>query len=77
MVRKGEKLAETVRDGQIVWPFCPTCGCRLDITLLHKSNLALLQHYWHPEEAKDARGCDCESANETWYVSADRVQHFI
>lgn len=67
----------TVRDGQIVWPYCTRCGCRLE--MFEEDKNFYFRHY---EGRKllfgdisgymfvDARGCLC--INEIWSVD-DRI----
>ena len=53
---------EMVRDGQIVWPYCEECGCRLNISGSKERSWVgkvLLTHYTNLEYNRDARGHKC------------------
>lgn len=71
---------KTVRDGQIVWPFCTRCGCRLD--MFKEKDEFFFRHYPSSQKAiadllgipewnfRDARGCAC--IDEIWSLE-DRI----
>lgn len=62
---------ETVREGQLVAPFCPECGCRLHY-LDHMEDLYHLNHF-KGEKGRDARGCLCSLVNKTWLEQRDKI----
>lgn len=71
---------KTVRDGQLVWPYCPRCGCRLE--LLKEGEEFYFRHFEgrkailgdiFPELVYvDARGCMC--VDDVWALD-DRILH--
>lgn len=55
-----------IRDGKIVAPTCPECGCRLT-----KAGDGYLSHFFKDGEAKtDARGCKCKSLLKYWPINS-------
>jgi hypothetical protein len=62
------------RDGQLVWPTCPECGCRLN--LIPMDEFTLCQHFGLNSK-KDARGCTCSLVNKQGWISTDKVLGFI
>lgn len=74
--RETEKV-NTVRDGQIVWPTCPECGCRV---FYHR--LWGLEYLAHKLDGmgKDAMGHTCSLLHEYWpmdHTISDRVRNII
>jgi hypothetical protein len=62
---------KVVRNGQKVWPYCESCGCRLDIFYNNGKNIALVSHYYldDPELlGTDASGCKCQDIERIWNV---------
>lgn len=69
---------KTVRDGQIVWPYCPRCGCRLELNETEKGEF-YFRHYGERGSLfseilgiryVDARGCAC--VDDYWALD-DRI----
>lgn len=69
---------KTVRDGQIVWPYCPRCGCRLEMNKTprgefyfrhYEGRSALLSDFPNIVYV-DARGCMC--VDDVWALD-DRI----
>jgi hypothetical protein len=60
---------KTVRDGQIVWPYCAECGCRLNINeWSDKRKAPVITHFMKAfQNGKDARGHKCSLIYEYWY----------
>jgi len=69
-------MAEFMRDGVKVWPYCSDCGCRLNIVPGNYSNEVTLVHFGM-SPTKDARGCICSKRFEATYLPAYKVEEFI
>lgn len=61
-----------IRNGQIVWPYCEECGCRLLVSPTYRLNSYLLCHFGIL--GKDAKGHECEQFEKTWYRSLQFVR---
>lgn len=57
-----------VRDGQLVVPTCPDCGCRL-----RKIKDTIYEHWYESFTKKDARGHSCVSVLGSFKVEQGRV----
>lgn len=59
---------KTVRDGQIVAPYCPECGCRLNTWKINREDEYIYAEHYMGEFLFDidARGCECTLVNEFW-----------
>lgn len=64
---------EMVREGRIVWPTCPECGCRL---FYHKLWGAEYLAHKLKDRGTDARGCKCAMILDWWPVP-DKVRGLI
>lgn len=57
-------MVNMVRDGKKVWPTCPECGCRYEITKMASPSWNddgwTLAHFEGETEDRDARGHLCE-----------------
>lgn len=70
---------KTVRNGQMVWPFCTRCGCRLEM-VIGSDDQVYFRHYdiyralfGEPQVSAiyvDARGCMC--VDDIWALE-DRI----
>ena len=56
---------KTVREGQIVWPYCGECGCRLWVGG-YAPKLVAIEHFMEWLDDKDARGHECTLLYEQW-----------
>lgn len=66
-----------MRDGQVVWPTCDDCGCRLDITEAYFARDGfMLEHFWHSYE-RDARGCKCPQLLQETIVYGPEFETFV
>jgi hypothetical protein len=61
----------TVRDGQIIWPNCTECGCRL------KNRGEIWSHFLNWNRTADARGCKCKNLNKSWVNLSDGFHRFL
>jgi hypothetical protein len=61
-----------VRNGQRVWPTCPSCGCRLEF--LENGMFINLRHFGAIQE--DARGHKCEYLEDEWTFIKGETSHF-
>jgi hypothetical protein len=64
------------RDGTKVWPYCSSCGCRLDMLSTNKINEIALVHFGM-NPFKDARGCICPNRFDYKIVQSYKVQGFM
>lgn len=64
-----------VRDGQLVVPSCPDCGCRLE---KFHSTLLKGQAYRHFDgyPNRDARGCNCKYLETLFTVENNKIHSF-
>lgn len=69
-------MAEFMRDGQHVWPYCQECGCRLNITHSNYPNEFVLSHFGMSPD-KDARGCKCSLRYNAQFVPLRKVKEFV
>ena len=65
-------MVTNVRNGQIVWPACPECGCRLFYHRLW--GVSYLAHKLRDTE-HDARGCKCSLVGE-WWEATDQLNKY-
>jgi hypothetical protein len=70
-------MVKYMRDGQNVWPYCSSCGCRLQITKQNSwMNEYRLTHFGLSGTV-DARGCKCPKLFRLQIVGKDKVAEFI
>lgn len=56
-----------VRDGKRVWPTCPECGCRYEITKMANpswNNDGWTLSHFGDDDKRDARGCICSLVSQ-------------
>ena len=63
-----------VRNGQKVWPTCPTCGCRLEF--FENSMFYALRHFGEGLDKRDARGCKCPDIDLEVNTLKGEISHF-
>jgi len=68
---------QTVRDGQKVWPFCGSCGCRLQFTPLKQMDrhFYVFSHFGfnHRSPFTDAQNHWCNDAKFQWVAPVEKV----
>lgn len=64
---------QTVRNGQKVWPTCPSCGCRLEVGTKTYGGYHHAIHFGalNTKGLVDARGCKCPLAKQLFKVHRD------
>lgn len=63
-------MTKIVRDGKLVDPTCPSCGCRL------KHSDKYYYHHMGSQEGKDARGCLCKEY-KTLFEIKEKVMYSV
>lgn len=67
-------MVNYIRDGKLVWPTCPECGCRLDMYAMEEWTDCM---HFGPNNMVDARGCFCSLVNEHLWIETNKVTHII
>jgi hypothetical protein len=70
-------MAEFMRDGQHVWPYCPECGCRLKISTFNAYASEFILNHFGLSPDRDARGCVCSLRYQVQIVPFRKVKGFV
>ena len=71
-----EMIMKTIRDGKIVWPYCESCGCRLDYTDYSRTEYKFY-HFstWTTSgDFSDGRGHSCKNLFQAWILPKYRFK---